>query len=82
MMKNKIVAFITRRVSPNPLETDLVIDSSDPDFDRTGLHTSSMLQLLRMTTISKAILKRELGTVPIAIQSKNNVQLYKVFGLK
>lgn len=42
-----ILAFITSRISDSPLETDLIIDSGDPDFASTGLRVSSTLQLHR-----------------------------------
>ena len=34
--RHVILAFITSRVSPEPLASDLVIDSDDPDFASTG----------------------------------------------
>jgi mRNA interferase MazF len=38
-----ILAFITSRITDSPLETDLVIDSGDPDFASTGLRVASTL---------------------------------------
>jgi len=43
-------AFITSRVPAEPLATDLVLDSSDPQFASTGLRVSSTLQLHRLMT--------------------------------
>jgi len=77
-----ILAFITSRIPENPLESDLVIDSRDSDFASTGLHASSTLQLHRLMTATKTLLKRELGTLSPAMQTQVNKKLYKLFGLK
>ena len=77
-----ILAFITSRIPVSPLETDLVIDSSDLDFAATGLRVSSTLQLHRLMTVTKALLRRELGTLPPAMQAQVNDRLHKLFDLK
>jgi len=77
-----ILAFITSRIPASPLETDLVIDSSDPDFASTGLRVSSTLQLHRLMTVTKALLRRELGKLPPAMQAQVNDRLRKLFDLK
>lgn len=56
-----VLAFITSRIFQDPLATDLVIESSDNDFSLTGLKVSSTVQLHRLMTVSKRIIKRELG---------------------
>ena len=76
-----ILAFITSRIPASPLKTDLVIDSSDPDFASTGLRVSSTLQLHRMMTVTKSLLRRELGTLSPAMQIQVQDRLYKLFDL-
>lgn len=56
-----VLAFITSRVFPDPSDTDLVIASTDSDFPQTGLKVSSTVQLHRLMTVSRRIIKRELG---------------------
>lgn len=58
-----VLAFITSRVTNNQSGTDLNIDTSDPDFPSTGLKVSSAIRLHRLMTVSKSIIKRELGTL-------------------
>jgi mRNA interferase MazF len=77
-----ILAFITSRVPESPLETDLVIDSGSADFASTGLRISSTLQLHRLMTGTKSLLRRELGTLSPAMQAQVNDRLRKLFGLK
>jgi mRNA interferase MazF len=63
-------------------KTDLVIESSDPDFTSTGLRVSSTLQLHRLMTTTTALIRRELGTLPPTMQSQVNSRLRKLFDLK
>src|SRR5215213_604165 len=56
-----VLAFITSKVSASPSVTDFVIASNDVDFAQTGLKVSSTVRLHRLMTVSKQIIKRELG---------------------
>ncbi|GAB6286894.1 MAG: hypothetical protein STSR0009_30970 [Methanoregula sp.] len=76
-----ILAFITSRIPANPIKTDLVIDSSNPDFALTGLRVSSTLQLHRLMTVTKSMLQRELGTLSPAMQVQVHERLHKLFDL-
>ncbi len=77
-----ILAFITSRVAAKPLATDLVIDSSGPDFASTGLHVSSTLQLHRLMTATTTLIKRALGQLSPKMQTQVNDCLRKLFDLK
>ncbi len=55
-----VLAFITSRVS-NPEATDLVVNTSDSGFSRTGLKVSSTIRLHRLVTVSRSLIKRQLG---------------------
>jgi len=56
-----VVAFITSKIAPGSAATDLIIDSGDADFAVSGLKVSSTIRLHRLVTISKSLIKRELG---------------------
>lgn len=56
-----ILAFITNNVSHTASDTDLVIDVQDADFAQTGLKVSSTVRLHRLMTVSKNIIRRQLG---------------------
>jgi mRNA interferase MazF len=77
-----ILAFITSRVSSEPLASDLVLASDDPDFASTGLHISSMLRLHRLMTASTALIRRELGQLSPRMQAEVSDRLQVLFGLK
>ena len=76
-----VLAFITSRVSSNPSDTDFVIDTKDTDFANTGLKTSSMIHLHRLMTISRAIIRRELGELSKNQQEEIENRLRKLFEL-
>jgi len=80
--RHVILAFITSRVPPSPLATELVIDSSDTDFASTGLRVSSTLQLHRLMTATTTLIRRELGELPPRMQSQVSDRIRKLFDLK
>jgi mRNA interferase MazF len=65
-----VVAFVTRRIPAEPLTTDLVLDSSEPDFAWTGLLVSSTLRLHRLMTITTGLIRRELGRLSPKMEAK------------
>lgn len=79
--KHVVLAFITSRVPDTPLDTDIVINKSDPNFDETGLHVSSTIQLHRLMTITTALIRRELGQLSPQIQNEVEQRLRILFDL-
>ena len=79
--QHPIVAFVTSRMPARPLETDLLIDSSDADFAATGLKVSSTLRLHRLMTVTTALLRRELGALSPAMQAQVQKRLRELFEL-
>jgi mRNA interferase MazF len=76
-----VLAFITSRTDPAPLKSDLVMNEDHPDFSATGLRVSSTLQLHRLMTVSKSLLKRQLGELPPSWQAEANARLIDLFNL-
>src|SRR5690242_11202250 len=60
-----VLAFITSQVS-NPSSSDLVINANDGDFGATGLKVSSTIRLHRLMTVSKSLIRRQLGRLSTA----------------
>lgn len=79
--RHVILAFITSRVTLDPLATDLIIDLNDPDFSETGLRVSSTLQLHRLMTATTALIKRDLGQLPLRLQVESDNRLKKLFAI-
>jgi mRNA interferase MazF len=76
-----ILAFITSRIPDTINETDIIIESTDPDFALAGLRVSSTLQLHRLMTISKSMLLRELGELSPTMIQKVHDRLHILFEL-
>lgn len=79
--RHVILAFITSRVPVQLLATDLVLDSSAPDFTSTGLRISSTLQLHRLMTATTALIRRELGQLSPRMRAEVDDRLRKLFDL-
>lgn len=65
-----VLAFITSQVSTDPSRTDLAILDSDQDFQITGLKVSSTVRLHRLMTVSRSIIKRDLGEISVFRQKE------------
>lgn len=76
-----ILAFITSQIPSDLLDTDLVIETSQPDFEITGLHVTSTLRLHRLMTATTQLIRRELGELSPAMQSEIVPKLRRLFGL-
>ena len=79
--RHVILAFITSRILADLMETDIVLDTSQPDFAITGLRVSSTLRLHRLMTASTSLILRELGELSPDIQAQVADKLCKLFGL-
>ncbi|MEA3309070.1 MAG: type II toxin-antitoxin system PemK/MazF family toxin [Chloroflexota bacterium] len=80
--RHLILAFITSRISDEPLATDIVIDAGEPGFITTGLRVSSTLRLHRVMTVSTSLIRRELGQLTPHMQSQLERGLRSLFGLE
>lgn len=76
-----VLAFITSKVSHHPSPTDFVVDETDADFAVTGLKVSSTIRLHRLMTIARRIILRELGELPVSMQSQIEQRLRDLFEL-
>jgi mRNA interferase MazF len=76
-----VLAFITSQVSVTPAKTDLVIVASDAGFANTGLKVSSTIRLHRLMTVTKSIIRRQLGELSLSHQAEINDLLRNLFDL-
>ena len=63
------------------LESDLFLNVDHPDFGRSGLRVASTLRLHRMLTVSRAVVRRELGELSPALQAEVAARLRTLFCL-
>jgi mRNA interferase MazF len=80
--RHVVLAFITSNVPDEPLDTDIVIASSDEDFELTGLRISSALRLHRMITANTQLIQRELGQLSSRQQEIIKDRLKVLFDLR
>ena len=79
--RHVVLAFITSRVPTDPLESDVVLDSSQADFAITGLRVASTLRLHRLMTVTTALIRRELGQLSPRLEAEVTGRLQKLFQL-
>lgn len=82
LYRHVVLAFITSRVSAEPLATDLIFNSRDPEFASTGLRVSSTLRLHRLMTATTTLIRRELGQLSPRLQAQVSDCLRDLFGLE
>jgi mRNA interferase MazF len=73
-----IFALITSRIPTDLLDTDIIIDTSHPDFMMSGLHKPSTIRLDHLITLRKSIIKRELGIFSLETQVQITNKLYSL----
>ncbi|MBI3784798.1 MAG: type II toxin-antitoxin system PemK/MazF family toxin [Deltaproteobacteria bacterium] len=79
--RHVVLAFITSRIPAEPIDSDVILLSTDAGFRLTGLRVSSTLQLHRLMTVSHDLLLRELGKLPSPTRRVVTRKLRKLFGL-
>ncbi|MGA9382420.1 MAG: type II toxin-antitoxin system PemK/MazF family toxin [Phormidium sp.] len=65
-----ILAFVTSKIPRNLLATDIVLDTTHPDFAASGLDQPSTIRLDRLMTVRKSIIRRELGELSLETQAQ------------
>lgn len=79
--RHVVLSFITSTIPSDRVATDMVIESTHPDFRLTGLRRSSTLRLHRLMTVSTSVIRRELGELSSGLTAELEQRLRAVFGL-
>lgn len=70
-----ILAFISSKISQPITPTDFVLETSHPDFKKTGLKKTSVFKMDKLVTLENSILIGELGKVSDRVLSELNQKL-------
>jgi mRNA interferase MazF len=70
-----IVAFITSQSKKATRLTDLIVETSHPDFAATGLKKDSAIRLRKLCTVEKSIIYGEIGEASQALLREINLRL-------
>ena len=79
--RHVILAFITSNTNQEFLETDVMLDSNDKNFNVTGLRVSSAIRLHRLMTVTTSLISRELGELSPEVKKQVVDKLRKLFAL-
>lgn len=66
--RHVILAYITSRVPAPLLDTDIVLNDDQADFNTSGLRVMSTIRLHHLVTVSTDVIQRELGTLTLETQ--------------
>ena len=77
-----VLAFISSRKPGRLEDSDLMLESTHPDFAVTGLRVSSVLRLHRLMTVSLGIVRRRLGALPAQWLDDVDNRIRTLFRLK
>ena len=77
--RDVVVAFISSRVPQRPTLTDIVVDEAHPEFEMTGLKTSSVIRLDKVATILKDLILGEIGEIGTRVKKEINAKLSKAY---
>jgi mRNA interferase MazF len=80
--RHAILAFLTSQIPSDVHETDVVLDSGQPDFAGTGLNVASAIRLHGLITIATSLIRRELGALSPRIQAEVDNKLRNLFNLE
>lgn len=76
-----LLAFITSNLHNATEITDLIIDKSNVEFEKTGLKVSSVIKIHRITTTSDNIIQKVIGTLPESYHNKIYEKLKLLFNI-
>ncbi len=76
-----ILAYITTNLK-DKLDTDIFIDAAELYFTKTGLHSSSVLKIHRLITVTPSQIGEVIGVFPEELIPQLQKKLMKVFQLK
>lgn len=76
-----ILAYITTDLE-DKLDTDIFIDSTQPDFTETGLRFSSLIKLHRLITVTPSQIGEVIGVLPDELIPQLKKKLMQIFRLK
>ena len=79
--KDAIVAFISSKIPDFADETEVIIKSHDQSFKKTGLKTSSVIKLDKITTIDKSLIYGELGEIDDDLRREINEKISNIYRL-
>lgn len=74
-----VLGFITSRIFPVSLETDIIFDTRHPDFAASGLDKPSTLRLDHLITLRRSMIRRELGQLSAVTQGQISDKLCQLF---
>lgn len=74
-----VVCYITSQLIKNPVDTDIIIDYSHPEFSLTGLKNISKIRIHKVMTINTTSIIGVLGYLPDDLSNKVVKNIKRLF---
>ncbi len=81
-MTNTIVAMITTRTHREGEPTQVLVDVTTPDGQRTGLHHTSVINCANLFTLEQANILHTIGNLSVALMQQVEAALKTALELK
>jgi len=79
--KHIILAFITSNLNNATETTDIVVEKTNIDFEKTGLKVSSVIKMHRLITISDYIIQKVIGFLPESYHTNVDDKIKSLFNI-
>ena len=79
--RDATVAFISSKVPNFADESEVFINAQSPSFNETGLKTSSVIKLDKITTIDRSLIYGELGEIADDLKGEINRKFSEIYRL-
>jgi len=73
--RDVVLAFISSRISTQPSEADVLLESAHEGFEKSGLKVDSMIKLDKLATVLKALIVGDLGELDEETREEVNRKL-------
>lgn len=79
--RHVVLALITSQTPVTLTDSDLLLETTHPDFGLTGLRVSSTSRLHRLLTVTTTFVQRELGELSTGLQTEVDHKPRQLFQL-
>lgn len=77
-----VICFISSKVSKANESSDIILNITDKNFEKSGLKVSLTIRLHRLLTIPKSLIQRELGVLPNQLERLTEIKIKELFNIK
>lgn len=74
-----LVAYISTKIPPTLGDEHMLIETTHPEFQKTGLAADSVIYLYKLATIEKSLIEGKMGQVGSILRKNINDKLSSIY---